>query len=137
MKLSELGEFAFIDHFSPFFTKNLSKGVLGIGDDCAVIPLADERVLLVTTDMLIEESHFLRDRIPPDDLGYKSLAVNLSDIAAMGGVPKYAFLSLGLPMEIEVEWMDQFFAGMQTALSGNACSTAGRRYDAFRQASYY
>ena len=112
MKISELGEFAFIDHFSPAFTRNLENGVLGIGDDCAVLPLDDRRVMLITTDMLIEDSHFLRHAIPPIDLGYKSLAVNLSDIAAMGGIPTYAFLSLGIPKDVEVEWMDLFFAGM-------------------------
>ncbi len=85
---------------------------MGIGDDCAVLPFDDRRVMLITTDMLIEDSHFLRQRIPPADLGYKSLAVNLSDIAAMGGIPHYAFLSLGIPKDVEVEWMDLFFSGM-------------------------
>jgi len=112
MKLSEIGEFAFIDHFSPAFIKNLKKGVHGIGDDCAVLPLDEHKVTLITTDMLIEDSHFLRNRIPPVDLGYKSLAVNLSDIAGMGGMPRYAFLSLGIPGDIEVEWMDLFFSGL-------------------------
>jgi thiamine-monophosphate kinase len=65
--------------------------------------------------MLIEESHFLRGRIPAPDLGWKSLAVNLSDIAAMGGRPRWAFLSLGLPDGIRVEWLDAFFRGWREA----------------------
>jgi len=62
--------------------------------------------------MLIENIHFLRTKITPRDLGYKSLAVNLSDIAAMGGSPESAFLSLGLPADIDIEWLDDFFAGL-------------------------
>lgn len=68
---------------------------LGIGDDCAVIP-GDED-LLVTTDLLAEGVHFLAGRITPYDLGWKSAAVNISDIAAMGGIPRHAFLSIALP----------------------------------------
>ena len=113
MKLSELGEFAFIDRFSPGFGGEPDDAILGIGDDCAVLPRDNRSVTLITTDMLIEDSHFLRERIPPEDLGYKSLAVNLSDIAAMGGKPEFAFLSLGMPGNTEVEWMDRFFIGLQ------------------------
>ena len=120
MKLSDIGEFAFIDHFAPMFSGEMHTGILGIGDDCAVLPLGNQKVGLVTTDMLIENSHFLRNHIPPEDLGYKSLAVNLSDIAAMGGKPLYAFLSLGLPADIEVSWMDLFFTGMR-----NLCDQTG------------
>jgi thiamine-monophosphate kinase len=112
MKLSELGEFAFIGRFAPEFMQDLGVDILGIGDDCAVLPIDDQKVMLITTDMLIEDSHFLLGKIPPADLGYKSLAVNLSDIAAMGGNPRYAFLSLGLPHNTEVEWMDDFFSGL-------------------------
>jgi thiamine-monophosphate kinase len=112
MKIADLGEFAFIDRISPPFTQKLPPYLTGIGDDCAVLPLQNEQCLLVTTDMLIEDSHFLRSEISPYDLGYKSLAVNLSDIAAMGGIPKSAYLSLGIPSEIEVSWMDQFYDGL-------------------------
>ena len=113
MKLSTIGEFGLIRRFSPPFLKRLTEGVTGIGDDCAVLPYRDGLSLLVTTDMLVEDIHFLRSRIPPRDLGYKSLAINLSDIAAMGGTPENAFLALGLPGDIEVEWIDEFFAGLQ------------------------
>jgi thiamine-monophosphate kinase len=112
MKLSEIGEFGLIDRFSPHFTRGLPENVHGIGDDCAIIPLNKKESQLITTDMLIEESHFLINKISPEDLGYKSLAVNLSDIAAMGGIPVSAFLSIGIPTEIEVEWLDRFFAGI-------------------------
>jgi thiamine-monophosphate kinase len=112
MKITNIGEFGFINRISPQFLKDLPEAITGIGDDCAVIPISDKKSLLVTTDMLIEDIHFLRDKISPRNLGYKSLAVNLSDIAAMGGKPESIFLSLGLPRDIDVEWLDDFFAGL-------------------------
>ncbi len=90
---------------------------LGIGDDCAVIERPGSLLELVTTDLLIEGSHFLRDAIEPRQLGRKSLAVNLSDVAAMGGKPRAAFLSLALPGEIELSWIDAFFEGVGDRLS--------------------
>ena len=125
MKLSEVGEFGLIARFSPAFLKTLPRGVIGIGDDCAVLPWTRSERLLVTTDMLVEDSHFLRTKIPPRDLGDKSLAVNLSDIAAMGGRPRWAFLSLGLPAGLEVEWVDEFFSGIGRAARKAAVRLVG------------
>jgi len=113
MNISSIGEFGLIRRFSPPFQKSLPGGTIGIGDDCAVMPWKEGRSLLVTTDMLVEEIHFLREAIPPRDLGYKSLAVNLSDIAAMGGTPESAYLSIGLPGEITLDWIDGFFLGLR------------------------
>jgi thiamine-monophosphate kinase len=112
LKLSAIGEFGLIRRFSPAFLKDLPPGVVGIGDDSAVLPWKKDSCLLVTTDMLIENIHFLRSEIGPRDLGAKALAVNLSDIAAMGGSPRSAFLSLGIPGKLDVEWLDAFFRGM-------------------------
>lgn len=100
------------------FLKNqfIARGpVLGIGDDCAVIPYNEESSLLVTTDALVEGVHFLKDEIPPEDLGYKTLAVNVSDIAAMGGEPKYAFLSIALPKPVDALWVKSFIEGLKVA----------------------
>lgn len=113
MKITELGEFGLIRRFSPPFLHHLPKRIVGIGDDCAIVPWEKQAALLVTTDMLVENVHFLRAKIPPQDLGYKALAVNLSDIAAMGGVPEYAFLSMAIPSGIEVQWLDEFFRGLR------------------------
>ena len=107
--LSELGEFGLIDRIAHLFGRKGDEGETGIGDDCAVLPLGGNRSLLVTTDMLIEDRHFSRDWISPGDLGYKSLAVNLSDISAMGGKPKHAFLSIGLPEDLSLEWIENYF----------------------------
>lgn len=111
MKLSEIGEFGFIDRFSGKFLSLNQEKVYGIGDDCAIMPLDDEYEQIVTTDLLIEDIHFLRSAIPAFDLGYKALAVNLSDIAAMGGEPTASFLSIALPGDMDIEYMDEMMEG--------------------------
>lgn len=108
MEITEIGEFGLIERIRQIFTD--SGGMLGIGDDCAVIPAGD-RDWLITTDMLLEDTHFLRSGITPYDLGWKSLAVNISDVAAMGGTPTASFLSIGIPEGVTVEYMDDFFRG--------------------------
>lgn len=112
MKLSDLGEFGFINDIATPFLKNLKKNITGIGDDCAVIPFSETESQIVTTDMLVEGTHFLRDKISAYELGNKALAVNLSDIAAMGGKPQSAFISLAIPTGISVEWLEEFYAGL-------------------------
>ncbi len=82
----------------------------GIGDDTAVLQ-TDCQILLWTADMLLEGIHFRLDWIDPHSLGWKSLAVNLSDIAAMGGEPTGALLSMALPPERTGEWLDAFIEG--------------------------
>ena len=110
MKLSELGEFGLIEKIRERFPA--PDGVTGIGDDCAVLkPRYNNAETLVSTDMLVEGTHFLLKDITPYDLGWKSAAVNLSDIAAMGGQPTGTFLSLALPASTESEWVDEFLRG--------------------------
>jgi len=113
--LAGLGEFGFIARMSRSFLKGLPAGVVGIGDDCAVLSWTKRERMLVTTDMLVEDRHFIRKSVAAADLGYKSLAVNLSDIAAMGGRPKWALLSIGIPMGVSILWLDDFFKGWRTA----------------------
>ncbi|MDD3108496.1 MAG: thiamine-phosphate kinase [Alistipes sp.] len=111
MELSELGEFGWIDTIRRRFASIPVGANQGIGDDCAVLPLAEGQAWVVTTDMLVEGVHFLPDRITPYQLGRKSLAVNLSDVAAMGATPVASFLSVALPHSYTVEWADGFLAG--------------------------
>jgi thiamine-monophosphate kinase len=114
MKLNDLGEFGLINRIAPQFQNNLEMhNLIGIGDDCAVMPFNEEESLIITTDLLIENIHFLKSKIPSEDLGHKSLGVNLSDIAAMGGEPISAYLSIGIPKETEIEWLDSFFEGVK------------------------
>ena len=108
--IGQYGEFNYIRRFKPNFDTLLTESEVGIGDDCAVIPNGADSIL-VTTDMLLEDIHFIRDAISPEELGYKSLAVNLSDIAAMGGTPIGSFLSMAVPSNIEVSYLDGFMEG--------------------------
>lgn len=110
--LKELGEFGLIDRIRENFTA--PKDILGIGDDCAVLPQKNGLQTLVSTDMLVEGTHFLLDDISPEDLGWKSAAVNFSDIAASGGKPVGTFLSLALPKGpgcVDSSWMEGFIRG--------------------------
>lgn len=95
---------------------------VGIGDDCAVLtPPAAGRELLVTTDQVIENTHFRRDLHPPRALGRKTLARGLSDIAAMGGVPLWALLSLSAPRETTGSWLEQYLEGMFSSVTAFDC----------------
>ncbi len=86
--------------------------VLGIGDDCAIFRPRAGRELLFTTDMLIEGRHFLRHTHRPADLGWKALARGLSDIAAMGGAPRFSLVSLALPEWAGQSFVDGFYKGL-------------------------
>jgi thiamine-monophosphate kinase len=87
---------------------------MGIGDDCAVFKASNNKLLLATVDTLIEGVHFLRDYCSFFDLGWKALAVNLSDIASMGGSPTVALVSLGLPKKTQIEDVEDFYDGMKS-----------------------
>lgn len=104
------GEFGLIDFIRRHFC--VPEGVTGIGDDCAVIP-SGESDLLFSTDMLTEGVHFLRNESSPEDVGWKAAAVNLSDIAAMGGTPVATFLSIALPGDAQGEWAERFIKGYE------------------------
>jgi len=112
MKLDEIGEFGFIDRIAPLGNIRSEGVVKGIGDDCAVIALDGPDYLLVTTDLIVERVHFLKDWGTPEQIGAKALAANLSDIAACGGIPRDAFISIAVPRDVDVEWLDALYQGM-------------------------
>jgi thiamine-monophosphate kinase len=115
MKLSRLGEFGLIERIRQ--KTRPGRGVrIGIGDDAAWI-INQNNSSLVTADLLIEAIHFDLRWTSLFDLGHKALAVNLSDIAAMGGVPAYVILSLGLRPDLDSAQIDAFYRGLQ-ALAG-------------------
>jgi len=109
MNIASLGEFGLISNIKSRFT--VPDGVTGIGDDCAIIPQKDGRQTLVSSDILMEGVHFLRKDASAFDIGWKSAAVNISDIAAMGGEPEATFLSFSLPSELESSWVESFMDG--------------------------
>lgn len=111
-KLFQLGEFGLIDLLKRY--KGSGAAVIkGIGDDTAVVPLDAKRYLLLTTDMLMEGVHFER-KTPPRLIGRKALACSISDIAAMGGVPRYALVSLGVPGNLPWAFVRDLYKGMDT-----------------------
>lgn len=84
----------------------------GIGDDCAVLELPRGHAALITTDFSLEDVHFRRAWHPPDSVGHRCLTRGLSDIAAMGGMPRAAFLSLAVPKNLPQRWIDSFIRGL-------------------------
>jgi len=118
MKLSELGEFGLIDLLAKMAHAGQDKQaapwqklLVGIGDDAAAW-YGDASIELATVDSLIQGVHFTPDITTWHELGWKALAIGLSDIAAMGGVPKYALVSLGLPDNTEVADVTELFRGI-------------------------
>jgi thiamine-monophosphate kinase len=97
----------------------------GIGDDSAVLSVTPGAALLAATDLLIEDIHFRRAWASPCDIGWKAMAVNLSDIAAMGGTPRWALVGLALPASVEVEAVDAFYAGMGRAAAPHGVAIVG------------
>jgi thiamine-monophosphate kinase len=102
-----LGEF---DVIARYFTRPARTAGLGVGDDCALIAAPPGLTLAITTDMLLEGRHFLR-AADPYRLGHKALAVNLSDLAAMGADPRWFTLAIALPV-VDAGWLERFAAGL-------------------------
>ncbi|HQR07713.1 MAG TPA: thiamine-phosphate kinase [Gemmatales bacterium] len=93
-------------------TRQNPRVLLGVGDDCAEVAWPDQRSMLVTTDMLLEGSCFLREA-GPERIGKKAMSVNLSDMAAMAGKPVAAVVSLGLPRDLSQIWAEAFYQNLQ------------------------
>jgi len=124
MKLAELGEFGFIERIRRAVAPG--GGVrLGIGDDCSAVSLPPGELLLTTTDLLVEDVHFRRQWTDLRTLGRKSVAVNVSDIAAMGGTPHQLYLGLAVPAGMRVEELEAFVCGFLEAAERYGASLAG------------
>lgn len=104
-------EFGFIDSIKTLFAPLPDNGFEGIGDDCSVLSVGGGESLVFTADLLTEGVHFLRTATSPRELGRKSLAVNLSDVAAMGARPVATLLSIALPADAADAWAAEFMLG--------------------------
>lgn len=111
--LKDLGEFHLVEGLLKQIYLPDSKLLVKPGDDAAVWQVSPEKALVYTVDALVESVHFTRKTITPWQLGWKSVAVNLSDIAAMGGNPIAILVSLALPAETEIEWIDKVYRGIK------------------------
>ena len=103
-------EFSFIGDIAKTFGSLPHNGFEPIGDDCTVLDMGSD-ALVISTDMLVEDVHFMRGASSPEEVGYKSLMVNLSDVAAMGATPTAVLLSLSLSEATQDEWVDGFMRG--------------------------
>ncbi|MDP2921753.1 MAG: thiamine-phosphate kinase [Candidatus Omnitrophota bacterium] len=113
MKLKDLGEFKFIERIGKDIRLS-SRVIKGIGDDAAVLKYKKDKFLLFTTDMLVEGAHFYRSS-RPESVGEKALSSNISDIAAMGGTPKFSVISIGMPGGLDLRYADGLYRGIKRA----------------------
>jgi thiamine-monophosphate kinase len=124
VKLKDVGEFGLISRLTAY-AKHGCGVVTGIGDDAAVTTLTPGMQLLTSTDMLLEGVHFRRSWHDPYHLGRKALAVNISDIAAMGGIPRWCLLSLSIPPDTSIDFLDEFTRGYLSMAAEHNVSLIG------------
>lgn len=130
MNLADLGEFGLIGRLARQLAADdvqpaAGEIELGIGDDAALLRLPSDTQLVTTIDALIEEVHFRRDWSRPEDLGWKALAVNVSDLGAMGARPLAALLSIALPPNLPVRWIDRLYRGLAECARQYGCPIIG------------
>ncbi|MBI2321798.1 MAG: thiamine-phosphate kinase [Chloroflexi bacterium] len=123
MRITDLGEFGLIARVAALQPAPNRKLIVGIGDDAAV--WQPEGLAIATTDTLVEDVHFRRRYASWEDVGWKALAVNVSDVAAMGGSPRYALVTLGLPAETAVEDLRALYDGLAAAAATYGVVVAG------------
>ena len=125
MKLRDLGEGGLIRKIRERFGAKAGELPVGIGDDAAVIDLPRGDSLVFCSDLLVENTHFLRELHPPGSIGHKAVAANVSDIAAMGGTPMHFLISLAAPGDLDWTWFEGFFRGVESACWQFDISLAG------------
>ncbi|MDQ7056331.1 MAG: thiamine-phosphate kinase [Persephonella sp.] len=114
MKIEDLGEFGLIKRLTKILKIKDSSVVVGFGDDCSCVNISGQLVLF-TSDIQIEGRHFVKNLISPQDLGWRVVSVNVSDIVACGGKPRWGFISVSVPPELDFEYIEQIYTGMEKA----------------------
>ncbi len=125
MEISELGEFGLIDRLTSDITPVNANTLLGAGDDCAILGYDGTTRQLVTTDLLLEGIHFDLVYTPLRHLGYKAVMVNLSDVYAMNGTPRQITVSLGIDKRLQVEDIEELYAGIRLACERHQVDLVG------------
>lgn len=125
MRLSQLGEFGMINRIHQIVDKPSGRILLGLGDDSAIIQPRMGWEILVTTDALVENVHFDFSYTPFSSLGWKALAISVSDIASMGGLPLCCVISLAIPETIQIEDVESFFLELNHCARRTACPLIG------------
>ena len=124
-ELSEIGEFGLIERLKGFLLPKSSNVIKSIGDDAAVCRIPDHNVQLISTDLLMEGVHFDLSYTPLMHLGYKAVAVNVSDIVAMNGIPSHILVGLTLSNRFSVEAIEEIYKGMKLACEKYAVDLVG------------
>jgi thiamine-monophosphate kinase len=119
-EIAELGEFGLIDRLTAKFQKKNSSTICGVGDDAAVIEASKDKAVVVSTDSMLEGIDFDLTYFPPKHLGYKVVTKGISDVVAMNAIPEQITLSLGISSKLSVEFLDDFYEGVEFA-----CKEAG------------
>ena len=127
MKLSDLGEDQFLERVRERVPRPGPQVKLGIGDDAAALVIPEGEQTLVSTDVMVEGVHFTRRTLPPRFVGRKAVAINVSDIAAMGGQPLAVLLSLATPMDTGVVELLEVFDGLNRASQRSWSRSGGRK----------
>lgn len=110
-----IGEFKLIDRLTKYLPINDKDVLVGFGDDCACVKVENE-LLIFTADIQIENHHFIKGKIKPEDLGWKLVSVNVSDIVACGGIPKWGIISIAVPKNTETKWIEKVYKGIKKAI---------------------
>lgn len=133
MNVRGLGEDGWIRMVRSRFGEQASrKAVVGMGDDAAIFDLEPGYSAVFCSDVVTENVHFIRNLHPPDSIGYKAVAVNVSDVGAMGGIPMHFLVSIATPGDLDVSWIERFLDGIEAAcrdfdvtlLGGDSSSSA-------------
>ncbi|MFP4474751.1 MAG: thiamine-phosphate kinase [Desulfatibacillaceae bacterium] len=125
MRVSELGEFGLINLLRGRLGPAAEGVVRGSGDDTAILKAPEGRDILATCDALVEGVHFLRENATARQIGAKAVAVNLSDVAAMGGDPRWILVSLGMPDDTSVDFVEELCGGMVEMAAAHGASIVG------------
>jgi len=115
VKGRKLKEFELIRELTRLINIKDKNVIVGFGDDCSAVKL-DKNILLFSNDIQVENIHFIADKISPRDLGWKLISVNVSDIVACGGLPKWCNISLGISEKIELSYIKKVYKGISEAL---------------------
>jgi thiamine-monophosphate kinase len=125
MKVNQIGEFGLIDLIKKRILSKDNQVLVNIGDDAAVLKPSKDKLLIFTTDTLMEKVHFDLKYFTFEQIGWKAMVANLSDIAAMGGLPKFALVTLGLPQSTSVENVISIYDGMINIAKRYDCKIIG------------
>jgi thiamine-monophosphate kinase len=113
-RINQIGEFELIERLNKILPIHDKDVLVGYGDDCACVNI-NGKLILFTVDIQVENSHFLKGKIKPEDLGWKLATSNVSDVVACGGLPRWALLSLTLPKDLEYSFIEKVYLGIKEA----------------------